>query len=203
MVRRLLLLLVLCAGAPRALALRGAAVAALQQDAAAVAALQQEGQLALQGTARGDGDECSYSAKSTLADCPEGYTHTGVSCFRGYKTAGKLGTRPNRYCPEGFTDMGAFCARDAKSLGFESMTCPADRFRNGGRCYERCIAGFTNGGEVCTNWDCVKLGWEVYVENPLACKLGLEGSFLARAGELVLGSLRAVAVLVFAASAGR
>ncbi len=56
--------LVLGAGAPRALALRGAAVAALQQ----------EEQLALLDTARSEG--CTYSAKSTLANCPATYTHT-------------------------------------------------------------------------------------------------------------------------------
>ncbi len=131
------------------------------------------------------------------------HTHTGVSCFRGYDTANKLGGKPNRYCPDGYKDAGSFCARAAKTLGFDHATCPEDRFRIGGRCYKKCIAGFTNHGETCTNWECVKVGWETYVQNPVMCKLGLEGSFLARAGELVLGSLRAVAVLVVAASAGR
>jgi hypothetical protein len=193
--RGLLAVLLLGAGAPRALALRGAAVAALQQEAqlalqgAAGAALQQEAQLALQSAARGD--DCSYSAKSTLADCPAGFSNHGITCFRNADTAKKLGSRPNRYCPDGFTDVGAFCAREAKTLSADSMTCPENRFRKGGRCYEKCIAGFTNGGEVCTNWDCVKVGWEVYVANPLTCKLGLKGSLLARAGEGVLGSLLA------------
>jgi hypothetical protein len=64
---------------------------------------------------------CKYSAGSTVADCPSGYTN-----------------------------MGCHCERWASTLDWSHMTCPAGRFRTGGRCYVECEPGYENKGECCS-----------------------------------------------------
>jgi hypothetical protein len=70
----------------------------------------------------------TISNPSILANCPPGYTHTGLTCYRGPDTYSKSCSLPpfKTYgCREGYTDTGCFCTRPASSLGIDSMVCPA------------------------------------------------------------------------------
>ncbi len=108
---------------------------------------------------------CTYTAKSINAVCPEGFTYTGLTCYRGPHTIWKK--KCAGVCPSGYTNTGCSCLRPAKTYGASEMACSQDRFKRGTRCYLKCLPGYTNDGEFCTNWNCVKQGWETYVRDPV------------------------------------
>lgn len=90
----------------------------------------------------------TYAQRSRVADCPSGYTNMGASCFRPASTYAQ-GSRVAD-CPRGYTNMGASCYKfPFGSKGMSSMTCKSGEFRTGGRCYKYCRAGYTNNGEFC------------------------------------------------------
>lgn len=106
---------------------------------------------------------CTYSAPSWVADCPGGYTNMGATCYQGPDTTTKRGSWCTGGCDGGYTDTGCFCQRWANSYGMSAMTCSGGRFKYGARCYVECRQGYRNDGEFCTNWDCVKTGWDSFV----------------------------------------
>jgi len=113
---------------------------------------------------------CSYSQGSRMADCPSGYSNTGLTCLRGHTSYGKscCTVYGGCGCKSGYTDMGCHCAIHAHTLwGVHHMSCKAGEFRTGGRCYKYCKSGYSNDGEVCTDWNCVNNGWRSYVVKPI------------------------------------
>jgi hypothetical protein len=94
----------------------------------------------------------TISNPSILANCPAGYTHTGLTCYRGPDTYTKPCTTifKKHGCKAGYTDTGCFCTRAASSLSIGSMVCPAGYTKGiAGRCYKACPSGYTNTGEFC------------------------------------------------------
>ncbi|MCB1969820.1 MAG: hypothetical protein KDG54_05360 [Geminicoccaceae bacterium] len=90
----------------------------------------------------------TYAQASRVADCPKGYTNMGLTCFRPASTYGQASRVAD--CPKGYTNMGASCYKfPFSSLGMSSMTCRSGEFRTGGRCYKECKPGYTNNGEFC------------------------------------------------------
>ena len=87
---------------------------------------------------------------SRVADCPAGYTNTGLTCTRPGSTIASGGSRPAD-CPSGYTNIGSTCNDGLfKIKTMSEMTCHADEFRNGVRCYKSCPAGYTSTGATCT-----------------------------------------------------
>ena len=75
-----------------------------------------------------------YSAPSVAGDCPSGYTNTGVSCYREpyiYSAPSVAGD-----CPSGYTNTGVSCYREPYIYAAASV--PGD-----------CPSGYTNTGVVC------------------------------------------------------
>ena len=95
----------------------------------------------------------SYTALSKRANCPSGYTYTGLTCYRGPHSYTKCCTTVwNKCrCRSGYTNMGCHCQRWAKSLPSKYMSCDSGYFLNEeiGRCYKKCKSGYTNKGEHC------------------------------------------------------
>lgn len=83
------------------------------------------------------------------ADCPEGYTNMGLTCYRGPETIVAGSVVAN--CPSGYTNMGYTCYRFPYSLNKDYMTCPAGYFQSAltARCHKICPEGYTNTGEFC------------------------------------------------------
>lgn len=101
-------------------------------------------------------DTRPYWAQSTglttsgrVADCPAGYTNTGLTCYRGPDTYGA----PSRLadCPAGYTNMGLDCQKGANIFDRKAISsCPSGYFLGAAkRCYQNCRAGYTNNGETC------------------------------------------------------
>jgi len=107
---------------------------------------------------------------SSVANCPSGYTNMGASCYMGPSTYTKgCTTIFKKYsCRSGYTDNGCFCGKGASSLSMSSMTCPADQDRIGGRCYKKCPEGYTNNGEFCGR------GASTLEMSAMTCKEGFE-----------------------------
>jgi len=93
----------------------------------------------------------TYTTPSRVADCPDGYTNAGASCYRGPYTYGNNSHVAD--CPGGRTNTGTWCGRGflyvADTLGMDGMTCPKGSKKHGARCYPDCKAGYTNNGETC------------------------------------------------------
>jgi hypothetical protein len=88
----------------------------------------------------------TYTAPSTLADCPSAYANIGLICERGSDTYDKVYGVP---CKEGYTNNNTTCRRDISVTGQGSMTCPASRLKIGGMCYGPCKTGYTNHVGTC------------------------------------------------------
>jgi hypothetical protein len=85
-----------------------------------------------------------------VADCPSGYTNTGLTCFRGADSIGAPSILAS--CPAGWTNMGLFCGKwFLQTMGPSGMVCPAGYFKDNVvyRCHVNCPAGYTNTGETC------------------------------------------------------
>ena len=94
----------------------------------------------------------TISNPSILANCPDGYANTGLTCYRGPDTYSKGCTTIFKKfeCRSGYTDNGCFCGRGASSLGGDSMVCPSGYTKGTvSRCYKACPSGYTNNGEFC------------------------------------------------------
>jgi hypothetical protein len=94
----------------------------------------------------------TISNPSILANCPAGYTNMGLTCYQGPDTYSKgCTTIFKKYeCNPGYTDNGCFCGKGATSLGIDSMVCPSGYTKGtAGRCYKACPSGYTNNGEFC------------------------------------------------------
>lgn len=117
---------------------------------------------------------CTKRTPSRVADCPPGYTNNGATCGRGADTinigAGRVADCPPGYtnqgtwcqmsapggigrvadCPRNYTNMGATCTNwsifSLDTKGMDEMTCNADEFKSGARCYKNCPYGGTNTG---------------------------------------------------------
>ncbi len=89
------------------------------------------------------------SIPGRVADCPAGFTNTGLTCYRGpdFIAAGSIVAN----CPKGFTNMGLTCYKFPHSLGQKYMTCPEGYFKSSisARCHKICPEGYTNTGEFC------------------------------------------------------
>lgn len=83
------------------------------------------------------------------ADCPDGYTNMGLTCYQGPDTIANASVLAD--CPEGFINMGLTCYRFPYSLSHEYMVCPTGYFKSSitKRCHRICPAGYTNTGEFC------------------------------------------------------
>jgi len=117
--------------------------------------------------------------------CPSGYTHTGVSCYRGPDTLtassmtcnsgeflNKDTGRCYKNCPSGYTHTGVSCYRGPDTLTASSMKCKEGEFFNKdvGRCYKNCPAGYTHTGVSCYR------GPDTLTASSMTCK---EGEFLS------------------------
>ncbi len=102
------------------------------------------------GATCGRGADSFGNGGSRVADCPPSYTNNGATCGRGADSISNGGSRVAD-CPAGFRNWGATCQRvwPPKTLGMGSMTCRADEFRTGARCYKNCPQGYTNTGVSC------------------------------------------------------
>ena len=124
----------------------------------------------------------TISNSSVLGTCPEGYTNMGLTCYRGPSTYSKGCTTVfKKYpCKAGYTDNGCFCGRGASSLGTGSMTCPAGYSKGtAGRCYKPCPAGYTNNGEYCGR-GADSLGLSSMTCKPGELRLELSGGSIPR-----------------------
>lgn len=111
-------------------------------------------------------------AESRPADCPSGYTNTGLFCTRG--TDDYARTRPAN-CPKGYTNVGLDCQKGANifdRVGSSKMTCPSGYSKSGSVCSKACKAGYTNMGLTC--------------HRPLSTLT--TSSMTCRSNELLLGS---------------
>lgn len=115
---------------------------------------------------------------SILANCPAGYTNMGASCFRGAHSFGH-GCKRNPGCPPGYRNTGCTCFRGAHSVSMDHMTCPAGYTRNGGRCYRPCPSGYTNNGEFCGR-GASSLGMSSMTCAPNEVRLKLSGGEIPR-----------------------
>ena len=54
-------------------------------------------------------------------------------------------------CKDGYTNTGLTCYRAPHTLsgGPSKMTCPAGKFKSAGLCYPKCKSGYTNMGLSC------------------------------------------------------
>ena len=106
-----------------------------------------------------------FGLDSRVADCPSGYTNTGLTCYRGPDTIGNGGSTVAD-CPLGYTNTGLTCLRPAETQsngGSSAANCPsgytntglsclrpADSFDNGGSTVANCPSGYTNIGLLCS-----------------------------------------------------
>lgn len=82
------------------------------------------------------------------ADCPDGYTNMGLTCYRGPKTI--FAPSLVASCPLGFTNTGLTCFRFPETLSMKYMFCPNGYFKSvTGRCHKICPPEYTNTGEFC------------------------------------------------------
>ena len=74
----------------------------------------------------------TIAALSMVASCPSGYTNTGLTCYQGPDTYSKgCTTIFKKYsCRPGYTDNGCTCGKSGSSTGAGSMTCPVGYFLN-------------------------------------------------------------------------
>lgn len=143
---------------------------------------------------------------SRVADCPSGYTNTGLTCSRAADTQAAPSVLAS--CPSGYTNTGVSCYREPYIYAAASVNpiCPTDYYYNGfGGCTRDafiysapsraadCPSGYTNTGVSCLRGadtysapsrvaDCTK-----GTNFGLFCSLG--GSFTCPSGYFVNSSL--------------
>lgn len=91
----------------------------------------------------------SLTGSGRVADCPDGYTNTGLTCYRGpdsYSAPSRLAN-----CPSGYTNMGLDCQKGANIFDRVAISsCPSGYFMGvAKRCYQNCRSGYSNTGETC------------------------------------------------------
>lgn len=84
-------------------------------------------------------DVSTHSIPSRRADCPEGYHNTGLTCLKPADTIISPTTSP--WCPGGYTNMGLYCYRWWWPKA-TSLRCPSGYEANWGSCRKHCPNGY-------------------------------------------------------------